>query len=72
SFAVLNLFIALIVNSMNTVHAEDRESAAAAETIAHDEREHLMDEVRALRADLKVLTERLESRPADTPRQDSV
>lgn len=53
SFAVLNLFIALIVNSMQMIHMQDRESATSAEEIAHDEREQLLLEVRALRQDLK-------------------
>ena len=53
SFAVLNLFIALIVNSMQMIHMQDRESATSAEQIAHDEREQLLLEVRALRQDLK-------------------
>ncbi len=64
SFAVLNLFIALIVNSMNSVHAEDRESAVAAEHTAHDEREHLMTEIQALRADVRALNERFKTQSA--------
>ncbi len=53
SFAVLNLFIALIVNSLQTVHAQDRKSAEAAAEIAHDEREALMREIRSLREDVR-------------------
>ena len=53
SFAVLYLFITLIVNSMPMIHMQDRESATSAEAIAHDEREQLLLEVRALRQDLK-------------------
>jgi len=64
SFAVLNLFIALIVNSMNSVHAEERESAVAAEHVAHDEREHLMAEIQALRADVQALNERFKAQSA--------
>jgi len=55
SFAVLNLFIAVIVDSMQSKHF-DAETERQAE--AHDEREHLMVEVKALRteiADLKAL-----------------
>jgi voltage-gated sodium channel len=55
SFAVLNLFIAVIVDSMQSKHF-DAETERQAE--AHDEREVLICEVRALRAelaDLKIL-----------------
>ncbi len=55
SFAVLNLFIALIVNSMQTIHAQERDEARAAEGIAHDEREILLAEIRALRAEVTSL-----------------
>jgi voltage-gated sodium channel len=55
SFAVLNLFIALIVNSMQMIHLQDRESAQSAEVVAHDERELLLREVRALREDMQRL-----------------
>ncbi len=57
SFAVLNLFIALIVNSMQMIHMQDRESAQSAEVVAHDERELLLVEVRALREDVQRLIE---------------
>jgi voltage-gated sodium channel len=57
SFAVLNLFIALIVNSMQMIHLQDRESADNAELVAHDEREQLLGEVRALREDVQRLIE---------------
>jgi voltage-gated sodium channel len=56
SFAVLNLFIALIVNSIQMIHMQDRESAETAEDTAHNEREQLLQEVRALRKDLKTIT----------------
>ena len=52
SFAVLNLFIAVIVDSMQSKHF-DAETERQAE--AHDEREHLMDEVKALRGELAEL-----------------
>ena len=53
SFAVLNLFIALIVNSMQTVHGKTREEALAAEDLAHSEREVLLSEIRALREEVR-------------------
>jgi voltage-gated sodium channel len=49
SFAVLNLFIAVIVDSMQSKHF-DAETERQAE--AHDEREVLIHEVRALRSEL--------------------
>jgi voltage-gated sodium channel len=49
SFAVLNLFIAVIVDSMQSKHF-DAETERQNE--AHDEREHLLDEVRAMRSEL--------------------
>ncbi len=55
SFAVLNLFIALIVNSMQSVHLQDKEEAKAMEDVAHDERELLLREVRSLRQEIEKL-----------------
>ena len=59
SFAVLNLFIALIVNSMQAIHAQSREVVESEARLAHDEREALLlkvselaTEVRALRTEL--------------------
>ncbi len=56
SFAVLNLFIALIVNSMQAEHMQDREAAEHAEQVAHDEREELLHSMRALREEVRALT----------------
>ncbi len=53
SFAVLNLFIAVIVDSMQSKHF-DAEIERQAE--AHDEREVLIHEVRALRSELAALS----------------
>ncbi len=56
SFAVLNLFIALIVDSMQAMHAfEDRESAEQKAEEAHSEREALMSELQAVRTELEEL-----------------
>ena len=56
SFTVLNLFIALIVNSMQSLQAETTEEIRSEASVAHDERELLLqrldvlaDEVRRLR-----------------------
>lgn len=61
SFAVLNLFIALIVNSMQTIHAQDRETVQGFEEVAHSEREVLRDDIRALREEVAILRKTLES-----------
>ncbi len=51
TFAVLNLFIAIIVNSMHEVADEDSEQR-------HDDMVALRDEIRGLRADMALLRER--------------
>ncbi len=61
SFAVLNLFIALIVNSMQSIHAEDREVVKDFEELAHSEREVLHDDIRALREEVASLRKTLQS-----------
>ncbi len=56
SFAVLNLFIALIVNSMQAVHMQDREEVAQGEAlVAHQERETLLSNIEQLGADITSL-----------------
>jgi len=62
SFAVLNLFIAVIVDSMQSKHfaAEDERQHAA-----HGERVQLLDEVRALRAELSELRAELRAQPPE-------
>jgi voltage-gated sodium channel len=62
SFTVLNLFIALMVNSMQTVHAEDREFAIKSEEMAHEDRVRLMESIEAMRKDLLVLQQQLDNR----------
>ncbi len=56
TFTVLNLFIALMVNSMQSLHAETKDSVREQAEIAHDERlalarqvEELTEEVRRMR-----------------------
>lgn len=61
SFAVLNLFIALIVNSMQMTQLQDKEEAAGAEEVAHDERARLMESVQNLRDDVQRLQRYLET-----------
>ena len=62
SFAVLNLFIAVIVDSMQSKHF-DGEIEREAE--AHHEREMLIEEVKALRADIAQIKSALESQLPD-------
>jgi voltage-gated sodium channel len=52
SFAVLNLFIAVIVDSLQSKHFDQEQ---AAQDLAHDEREALLVEMQALRADVASL-----------------
>ena len=53
SFAVLNLFIALIVNSMQSLQANTNESLRAEAEIAHDERELLLQRIDALAEEVR-------------------
>ena len=60
TFSVLNLFIALIVNSMQSLQAETKSSLRVEAVVAHDEREALLrqiesltDEVRQLRQSIR-------------------
>ena len=54
SFAVLNLFIALIVNSLQSIHdAEMRDDRMKENAVAHDERVQLMAELRVLKSDIE-------------------
>lgn len=55
SFTVLNLFIALIVNSMQTVQAQEQKRSSHAEELAHDEREALLEMMEDLRHEIREL-----------------
>ncbi len=59
SFAVLNLFIALIVNSMQTMQVETNEHVKAEALAAHEEREVLSRQIRALTAEIRQIREAL-------------
>lgn len=61
AFAVLNLFVAIIVNAMSTEAFE--ESSAS----AHADSERILEELAALRREVEALTTRLESAGRDTP-----
>ncbi|MGJ3231330.1 MAG: ion transporter [Oceanicaulis sp.] len=58
SFAVLNLFIAVIVDSMQSKHYDAETERQA---VAHDEREQLLVEVKAMRTELAELRAALQS-----------
>lgn len=60
SFTVLNLFIAVIVNAMQSQHEADLREA---EHTAQDERTRMFDEIAALRADIARLSEKLPEGP---------
>ncbi len=55
SFAVLNLFIALIVNSMQAAHEADMASAAEIAEVAHDERVQLQNSINKLSIEVREL-----------------
>ena len=60
SFTVLNLFIALIVNSMQTLQSRSQETLRAEAVVAHDEREALARQLEALTTEVVALRRRLE------------
>ena len=55
SFTVLNLFIALIVNSMQSLQAETKKELRAEATVAHDERELLLRRIDRLTEEVRKL-----------------
>ena len=57
SFTVLNLFIALIVNSMQSLQAETNQALRAEAVVAHDEREALLDRIEVLAREIRQLRE---------------
>jgi len=59
SFAVLNLFIALIVNSMQSMQAETNDNVRAEALAAHDEREALSLQIEALTEEIRQVREAL-------------
>ncbi|MFP4519195.1 MAG: ion transporter [Oceanicaulis sp.] len=63
SFAVLNLFIAVIVDSMQSKHFDAETERQA---MAHDERELLLTEVKALRKEMAALKSLIQSSEASS------
>ena len=62
SFAVLNLFIALVVNSMQSLHDQTTESVREEALVAHDEREALQRQLARISKDLKKIREEVARR----------
>jgi voltage-gated sodium channel len=63
SFTVLNLFIALIVNSMQAVQADEQQRSERVEGLAHDEREAIIEMMEELRQEIREL-----KNPTERPR----
>ena len=61
TFAVLNLFVAIVVDAMQSAHKVEAE---AVEAEAHAERKAIVDEVRGLRREIAELRKEL---PAQRP-----
>lgn len=65
TFTMLNLFIAVIVNAMQSEHAG---AVAEAEQNAHDERASLLEEIRAVRSEIRLLRDQVhEHRQNEAP-----
>jgi voltage-gated sodium channel len=62
SFAVLNLFIAIIVNSMQRMHEEEQAAARALDATMHVEGAHVAGEIASLRAEIGALRRLLEQK----------
>ena len=60
SFTVLNLFIALIVNSMQSMHSETSEKVLAEASVAHDEREALSMKIETLTEEMRQMRNALQ------------
>ncbi len=67
TFTMLNLFIAIIVNTMQNLHEQEKgEAEEAIRLITHEEAAGLEAEVKAMREQIARLTEALESRSGRT------
>jgi voltage-gated sodium channel len=61
TFTMLNLFIAIIVNTMQTMHAQShQEEQAAIEQAVHDDRKSLQEELRSVREEIRQLRDLLQ------------
>lgn len=59
TFTMLNLFIGIIVDTMQTMHQEDHKEREHIEQVVHDDSASLAQEVRALRDELRAIREEL-------------
>ena len=63
TFVMMNLFIAVIVNAMQSQHQEEQDQAVAEIAgEAHNEREAILTELRALRTEVRALRQQQEAR----------
>jgi voltage-gated sodium channel len=62
TFSVLNLFIALMVNSMQSLQSEASETIRATAETAHDERELLLQRIEALTEEVRLMRETVRQR----------
>lgn len=69
-FAVLSLFIALIVHSLQALHTEDRYRAEVTAALAQDDRNALHIEIAGLRAEMRRIADRLADREGNYPRNE--
>lgn len=59
TFTMLNLFIGIIVDTMQTMHQEDHEEREHIEQVVHEDTGTLAEELRALRKEISELRQRL-------------
>ena len=62
TFTVLNLFIALIVNSMQSRQSKTQDTLRAGAIVAHDERELLLDRIEALTREVQLMQDAIRER----------
>lgn len=62
TFTVLNLFIALIVNSMQSLQSETQNSLRAVAVVAHDERDLLLQRIETLTEEVRLMRDTITQR----------
>lgn len=62
TFTVLNLFIALIVNSMQSLQSKTQDTLRAGAIVAHDGRELLLDRIEALTREVQLMQDAIRER----------
>lgn len=60
TFTMLNLFIGIIVDTMQTMHQQDHEEREHIEQVVHKDTGVLLEEVQALRRELQALRSQLQ------------